>query len=115
MSILYELFTSDGEYEDWREYILYRNTDRETVESVKSSVEKELQRLYNKKIRGVTEEDLELYNSCEYESLSDEKWQKIYDKKQIEHKIEWLSALSIREKEFNEEPDIKKIVAGLGL
>lgn len=113
MTTIYELFTSDGEYEDYREYILYRNTDRKIVESVKSDVEKELQRLYSKKIRGVTEKDIEKYNICEL--TDDEKWQKIYDQKQIEYKIEGLSALEIKEKEFNGEPDIANIIATLGL
>lgn len=83
---LYELYTSDGEYEDFREYVLYRNTDKNIV-----------------------------YESRDYETLSDEKWNAINNHEGRQYKIQGLSEMRIREIEYDNSPNIKKILDKLGL
>jgi len=56
--ILYELFTSDGQYEDYREYILYSNTDKNKVEEAKEKLKLEFKIIQDKKLKGITKKDI---------------------------------------------------------
>jgi hypothetical protein len=115
MAILYELKTNDGDYEDYREYTLYRNTSKEAVEEVKKELEKRFSEMLTKKLRGVTDKDIEVYDSPEYNNLPDAKWDKIYKQRCKEIKIRGLGELRIEEVEYDTVPGIEEMLKQLDL
>lgn len=72
-------------------------------------------RIANKELKGITGDDLELYESNEYEKLSDEKWDLIYNQRQKEYKIQGLSKIDIREIDYNDKPNITYMLSIIGL
>jgi hypothetical protein len=112
---LYELITSDGNYEDYQEYTLCRNTDRKVVEKVKKDIEIYFKKLLSRKITGVTDEDISNYDTNTYEMFPYEKWQLIYNNQQMKEKIKGLSELEIVEVEYNNILSMKEIIAMIGV
>jgi DNA-directed RNA polymerase specialized sigma subunit len=117
---LFALVTNDGDYEDYQEYTLYRNTDRKIVEKVKEDLKVYFEKLLNKKIKGITDEDIEKYENFSYDeeetqALSDEKFDKINKMKMIQKKIHGLSEPEIIEIEYNNIPRMKDIAKIVGI